>query len=331
MHALPSLAVVGCGAATTNYYAPAIADREAAIGDLVFVDLDVGRAESVANRIGRGRVTTEYEDVLEEVDGAIIAVPHEYHYPIAEAFIRSKTDVLVEKPLTETGHEAADLVDLAGRYDVHLAVDNTRRLFPSVTAVRSALEHGQIGTLEEVSIEEGAAFDWNSASEFRFTNTTNGVLMDIGAHVLDILCYWLGERPTLEWYRDDSFGGPEATATLSVRSSTGVNGIVKLSWLSDLHNVYELHGSEGTITVEPYGWHEIQIERPEGTNTISLGGRGRTFASFVADVFENFLEVVRGRAEPLVPGGSVVDSIHLIEECYRCREPFAMPWMEPSR
>lgn len=330
MGSSPSIAVVGCGAATSKYYVPAINDRFDGKGDLIFADVDEERAKTVAEQVGRGRTVTDYTTICDEVDGAIIVVPPPLHYNIAVDFLQAGTHVLVEKPLTETSREATQLVEIASQNGAQIAVDNTRRLFPSIQAVKRAIQTERVGRLEAINIAEGAVFDWQSASQFRFTNSTKGVLMDIGAHVLDILCYWLGERPTLQSYQDDSYGGTEAVSALTFETAGNVEGSVRLSWLTRLSNVYEIQGSEGTISVEPYGWNTLTITRNGKQKNVRLSGTQHTFEGFVADVFENFVEVVSGTAEPLVPGSAVVDSISLIEECYERRERFSMPWMEPK-
>lgn len=326
----PTIAIVGCGGVTAKYYAPAI--EKAAIGseNVVFVDPNERRAKEVADTAGGGRTAPDYADVLDDVDGAVIAVPHSLHYPIATEFLEAGKHVLVEKPLTETRRTAERLVRLGDENDVHLAVNNTRRLFPTVQATKEFLDSDRIGEPEEMLLEEGLKFNWEGASGFRFTDTNKGILMDIGAHVLDIVCYWLGEQPTVDACRDDSHGGIEAVSHVDFRSSGGVTGSVKLSWLNPLSNTYEIRGTDGTISFDYFNWNAMRVTRGQSTETIRLSDRERTFDDLVSNVFENFLRVIEGEADPIVPGSAVVDSIGFIEDCYESREPFDMPWLNPQ-
>jgi nucleoside-diphosphate-sugar epimerase len=50
------------------------------------------------------------------------------------------------------------------------------------------------------------------------------------------------------------------------------------------------------------------------------------YPDFVLPVFDNFLEVIQGSATPLVAGVEVAPSIKMIEECYRHRTRFDLPW-----
>ena len=51
------------------------------------------------------------------------------------------------------------------------------------------------------------------------TGRPRGVLLDIGVHVLDVVCWWLGEAPRVLSASMDGYGGPEcfARAGLAVR------------------------------------------------------------------------------------------------------------------
>lgn len=325
----PTIAIVGCGGVTSKYYAPAIEEAPIDGESVVFVDPDEGRAREIAESAGGGRTASDHTAVLNEVDGAVVAVPHSLHYPIASDFLEAGKHVLVEKPLTETRSTADRLVALGEEHEVHLAVNNTRRLFPTVQAAKEVLDAGRIGEPRELLLEEGLKFNWEGASGFRFTNTDKGILMDIGAHALDIVCYWLNEQPTVEACRDDSYGGIEAVSHVDFRASNGTTGSVKLSWLNPLSNTYEIRGTDGTLSFDYFDWSKMTVTRGRDTERISLSDRDRTFDDFVGEIFENFLRTIEGDADPIVPGAAVVDSIGFIEECYESREPFEMPWLNP--
>ena len=53
-------------------------------------------------------------------------------------------------------------------------------------------------------------------------------------------------------------------------------------------------------------------------------------ADFVQPLLDNFLAMIAKQDRPLIPATEVKDSIQLIEQCYARREPFDMPWMQPT-
>jgi len=77
---------------------------------------------------------------------------------------------------------------------------------------------------------------WKVASDFMFRKEAGGgVLADTGAHLLDLLLWWLGDYESVE-YCDDAVGGVEADCELSYeafqeyRSLCFVIGVI-----NDLH------------------------------------------------------------------------------------------------
>src|SRR5262245_20256760 len=76
------------------------------------VDVDSARAAAVADEC-QTQVFTDYHTLFGQVDCVSIAVPTQLHYTIARDFLSNGIDVLVEKPLTATGTEGRELVELA--------------------------------------------------------------------------------------------------------------------------------------------------------------------------------------------------------------------------
>jgi predicted dehydrogenase len=54
------------------------------------------------------------DNVIDNVDGVLIATPNHTHYPVAEAALRKGVPVLIEKPITTTYGDAIRLCELAG-------------------------------------------------------------------------------------------------------------------------------------------------------------------------------------------------------------------------
>ena len=75
-------------------------------------DVDVRRAELTAQQFGRTGYSS-YEDLLNDVDAVVVAVPASYHEPLVRKALQAGRHVLVEKPLTLDGASARDLSDLA--------------------------------------------------------------------------------------------------------------------------------------------------------------------------------------------------------------------------
>ena len=309
---------------------PALAVRDDVRLRAVLVDQDLDRANALAREFGIATTAIDYRDVLPTVQGAVIALPHHLHFPVALECLRAGVHVLCEKPLAASAQEAAQLVAAGKRARVGLAVNQIRRLFPPSQAVRDLLQRGAIGTVRFVGYYDGAKYDWPTASGFAFglRSGGKGVLFDIGAHVLDLICWWLGRAPVITDYVDDSFGGSEAVAKVSFADASGtLRGEVHLSWLAKLHNGFRIEGDNGTITGSIFDWGSLELISKSGRRTsLPIETHVRSLGDIAPRIMENFIAVIEDEAVPLIPGREVVPSIALIEDCYARRRRFTMPW-----
>lgn len=326
----PRIAIIGCGAIAELFYLPAIAKHPAILERLILVDRNEGRAQAVASAFDVRDYLCDYHEILNEVDAAIVAVPHHLHHSVSMDFLVKGVHVLCEKPLAVTTVEAREMVAQAQESGVTLCVNNTRRLFPSFLKVKELLSTGAIGRPLSIKYFQGREFTWQAASEFRFNSKTSrtGVLIDEGAHVLDAICWWLGEKPKLICCENDSFGGIEAVTVVKFEHNQCF-GEIKLSWLSKLQNRYIITGELGVIEGGVKDWRVVNVtSKPGAKKRMKLKCKEKNAHEFANRLVDNFLDVVGEGQKPLIPASDVIASIEWIEECYRAATRFSMPWYE---
>jgi predicted dehydrogenase len=327
------VAVVGCGAIARAFHLPALASIPDVADQLIVVDHDPGRVAAMQREFRASRGATDHRQVVHEVDAAIVAVPQEFHAEVTMDFLRAGVPVLCEKPLATTLEQATALVTAADAAGVVLAMNNTRHFYPAVRAAWDWIRSGRLGAVRRVEIYEGSQFNWPlaSGSTFGRAGTGKGVLQDLGAHALDMACWWLGERPGITRYLDDALGGSEAVARVEF-GGAGYTGVVHLSWLSKLSNSFRVEGDKGSVEGGILAWDAIRVTESAGgrrTRKVRLRPEIRSFPNVNTHVIANFLAAVRGECPPVVPAREVLPSIAMIEECYRRRQRFPEPWFTP--
>jgi predicted dehydrogenase len=325
----PVIAVIGCGAITEALHLPALARHPETMAKAVCVDPNFGRAKAMATKFGAARAVERYQDVMADVDGAIVAVPPKLHYPVTMDLLAANVHVLCEKPLTESGEQARGLVAKAEQMGVALCVNNYRRLYPSSIKVRDLIAAGELGPVRRLEFSWGEEFDWPAASGAYFgVAAGRGVLADKGAHVLDLICWWLGGKPEVVSYEDDSMGGTEAVAALHFRMKE-CEGVVRLSWLSRYPNTFEIRGDRATAGGRLFDWNTVDLKRSSGRRQkLRLPSSAKVPQDLGRTLLDNFLDVVRGRAVPVVAGSDVLPSIELLDDCYARRKRIDMPWYD---
>jgi len=326
----PRIAIIGCGAITELFYLPALAKRRDILQKLILVDNNAERLQKVAAKCPGVTLRTDYRDILDKVEGAIVAVPHQSHYPISMDFLRKGVHVLCEKPLAEDPDEAGEMVAQAEKSGVTLSVNHTQRLFPANIKIKELLVQGKFGKPLYMRYAWGDEFAWPTASGFYFNPKIRkgGVLLDRGPHALDLICWWLGYKPELVLSENDSFGGIEAVAHVRFKSCDCIIE-VKLSWLSVLSNSYALRCELAEIENNFLSWWQLPIRHKSGkVEIIPLHSSERHYNDFGAKIVSNFIDVIRKGNAPLIPASEVIPSIELIQECYAKAQRFNLPWYE---
>ena len=325
------LAIIGCGAVTELGHLPALRDAE--VFDVVaLVDRNEARAKSLVGKFQVPHVFTDFAQALPEVDAAIIALPHHLHAPVSLAFLDMGKHVLVEKPMGINANQCRGMAAAAERSGVCLAVGHMRRFFPGLQLAKQWLDRGLVGTIKRFDFQDG--FDvsgWPAASNFIFQKETagGGVLLDTGAHVLDILHWFLGDVAGFS-YKDDNHGGVEADCFIDLTLRSTAKGIVELSRTRKLRNSAIIEGEEGTIEVF---FHQSRlILRPSAGKAFSIDARHADSAlapglvQMLSDQLLNWHAAIIAGRKPAVSGADGLRVVTLIEEMYRQREPLAFPW-----
>ena len=116
------------------------------------VDLEKERAEALASEFDGCRAFTDYEDILDEVDAVLIAVPHHFHHATAKFVLEAGKHVLLEKPMADTEEACVDLVEAAARSKGVFMIAYVMRYHPLVLRMKELLDQKAYGDVFQMSI-----------------------------------------------------------------------------------------------------------------------------------------------------------------------------------
>ena len=218
--------VVGCG-----YWGPNLIRNFARHDEsrvVAVCDMQVERATKVAGWYGITTVTADPTALINDpaVDLVVVATPAGSHYDLAKAAIAAGKHVLIMKPMTTRSDQAEELVALAERAGVMLAVDHTFVYTAAVRMMRDMVAAGDLGEifyLDSVRINLGI-----------FQSDVN-VIWDLGPHDISIIDYVLGGiLPTEVSAVTAAHAGSrhDNLAYLTMRYGPNVLAHVHVNWLA---------------------------------------------------------------------------------------------------
>ena len=315
------LAIIGCGAIADSYYFPVLSADAEARRRVWLVEPSVERREKAAATFGfpANQLVGDIGALPAEVRAAVNATPSHLHVETTMPLIERGVAVIVEKPLAETADDARLLVE-AARGRSLLTANQYRRFCPSYALAREIIRSGEIGEIRKIAWAEGQKFEWPTQSGFYFRRPwkdgrPRGVLLDIGVHVLDVVCWWLEEEPRVLDATMDGHGGPECF----VRAELAF-GEAKLdlsaSFHSKLANGFVVEGTKGALRGSVTDFATIEVRQGDGAWRARRGPGKAGWTDFAERLLANFAAAVEGREALFIDPESLVAPLAAIDAIY---------------
>lgn len=151
-------------------------------------DLDANRLNQFAAQYPNAKATNNPDDIFSDnsIDAVAIATPVFSHFELAKHSLLSGKHTWVEKPLTSTSAEAAELCEIAEKMNVLLHVDHTFIYTSAVRKIKELYDSGELGNF--------LYFDSVRVNLGLFQHDVN-VLWDLSPHDISILEYVVGKKP----------------------------------------------------------------------------------------------------------------------------------------
>lgn len=288
------------------------------------------------------KVYGSFERVLsdDDVEAVLIATPNDSHKEIAIAALRSGKHVICEKPVAMNVAELDEILDVAKATGNIFMVHQNRRWDPDFLVIRELYQKGKIGELFQIESRvhgaNGIPGDWREKAKHG-----GGMLLDWGVHLIDQLL-WLIDSPVKHVAADFSYilgNEVEDGFILYLTFENGIKVIIEVgtSNYSKLPRWY-VKGLDGAAKIEDWDLSgEIVVatnkEDVVAPTPIKAGvGLTKTMAppseeaTVMYDVtpvspefvsfYQNFYEVVREDAQPIIKHEEVRKVLQLIDDIF---------------
>lgn len=273
------------------------------------VDPDLPRASAIAELIG-ARAVASLDEILADIDAAIVATPSDLHLPVGIALIEAGKHVLIEKPIATVVADAERLVDAASRTRITLMSGHVERFNPAVLELDRLIDnplHISASRISPYSPRVGT-----------------GVVLDLMIHDLDIVAS-LARSPVAEVaavarrLRSDT----EDLCSTVLRFENGVTADLTASRIGQQKiRTLAVTQNDNFVSVD-FMRQDVTINRVDHSEYVSTEGARYRQTGMVEIPFlefrgepllleqQEFVRAVTTDSEPRVTGAQAIEALRL--------------------
>lgn len=244
------VAVVGCGAVACAVHLPLLG-RMPGVRVVALVEPDEERRVFGQRLAPRAAAAPDLDAVLErtDVDAVIISSPTACHAAHALAALQTGRHVYLEKPLASTLADGRAVHAAWRRAGVVGMMGFNYRFNPLVRRLRACLAAGAVGEVVAVRTTFTTALDAVPAWKTR-RESGGGVLLDLGAHHIDLVRMLLGAEVTGVRASLRSRHAEDDCALLDLQLATGVPVQSFFAFGTSEADRLEVWGERGALRVD---------------------------------------------------------------------------------
>jgi predicted dehydrogenase len=230
-------------------------------------------AERARRELGDIIATTDAGELLRHPDVGLIdcCAPTGDHLRLATAALEAGKLLFCEKPLTASADDSASIATLAREHGLQGGVNYHFRAIPALQEARRLAAAGLIGEVIGFHMRYYRASNLrrDRPVNWRFEGPGSGVLIDLGAHLIDLVLHLLGPSAGGQTARVES----DDVAFLEIELADGGHGTIEASKVvpgagDDLR--IEAYGSAGALFFDTRDPNALIVVEGAGA---ALGGR----------------------------------------------------------
>jgi UDP-N-acetylglucosamine 3-dehydrogenase len=202
----------------------------------------------------------DYHQLLSKVEAVSIAVPTTMHHIVTMDFLNAGVHCLVEKPIAFCLEEASEMIEMAKKNHVNLAVGHIERFNPAVVRLKHIIEEGVLGKIFIISTRRVGPL----VPRIRDV----GVVIDSATHDIGVIRYLLGKEPVSIFSRVGKLNNQKEDYAIILLNFVDITACIEVNWFTP-HKVRTLvaTGSKGiayldyieqTLTI--HNSNEVKVE-----------------------------------------------------------------------
>ncbi len=282
------------------------------------------RTLSKAEKMAEGtsiRCYSDYKEMMEkeELDAVIVNLPHDLHHDVTNYILNCGVSVLVEKPMAMNVKECESMIETAKKNGVVLAVGHPQRYYAGLRCLKRLIEEKRLGKLCAVNLNRNYDYFTNRASWFLDKKQSGGgILMNYGAHSMDVLLYTTGlsvKRVAAVGNNFFTDHNVEATAQVLLELTEGVSAVITHCGCKvHFENDFTYYFTNGTAQIRK-GIELWVSEAGAPFEQVDTSGEP-VHDNFMIDQMNEFIKMLKGEPNEMVTAEYGRDVIAALEEAF---------------
>jgi UDP-N-acetylglucosamine 3-dehydrogenase len=287
------------------------------VDELYVVDADPNQLKIAKEfSIPPDRVSTDYHDFVDRVDGVDIVTPADSHLRICKDCFERRKDVFVEKPIALTTDEAKEMISQAKERGVIFQVGHLYRYHPASSRMKQWVEDGKLGNIH---------YGYGHFMSFKRPRTDVGVTQTDAIHFFDLFNYLFNEPPqAVTAVVKQYLNLPLDDTSVTVLDYRGKVVFVEAGYMppekkrdvalvGDRASFYcDFLKNSVLLCDNRHEWQGNQCVAVEGEALPMSFDQGEPLTLEL----KAFLDAMRHRSKPLADGWAGYEALKIVEACY---------------
>lgn len=263
------VAVIGCGTIARARHIPELIEN-LDVGEVILGEVNESAIIDLIEKYKISRYFTGTDawkkiNRTSDIDAVIICTPNEFHAPIAIDALKAGKHVMVEKPMAVTEAEGQEMCTEAKNNNKLLLVAHHRRHQNCYMVGKTILQSGLLGNVTGILAQhkQPGPIDWAPNSTWFFQNESKGggVLMDIGIHMADVICWYLENDEVIEIKSIvTQKSSPFEQARCIMKTQSGIGAVMDVAWgVFDQEKRVTVYCERGKMIVDEFAENGIRI------------------------------------------------------------------------
>ena len=326
-------ALIGCGRISVNHIQAALNNNLEIVGICDLLKERMQEKKEMFPDIKDVHEYTDYIEMIEKEKPELVAIATESgkHAKIALDCIRHGINVIIEKPIALSMHDAKEIIEEAKKYNVKVCANHQNRFNKAIQKMRHAIEEDKFGKLFHAT----AHICWNRGKQYydqapwRGTwEQDGGALMNQCIHDIDLLRWMMGnEVDEVYAYTDrlnHDYIDAEDLGVALVKFKNGSYGMIEGTtnvYPKNLEETLYIFGENGTAKAGGSSVNKLEVWRFDGEDEQAaldefseehknVYGLGHT------PLYADMIDAIKNNRAPYVDGEAGMRALEMVLAIY---------------